>query len=444
MRRLGSLCMFLSDYCLTEFYSYHGLPYQPHTPQQPSPVIESSERYIAFKDKLAALLAGQETSLAALLYVLLPALYTAAEERDTDAATDREIDEYLSDFTGSAAPASMLRPALDILERKFFRRVSHVAPSLELGCGDGFASQFIFNHRVTVGSDPLLYGLLAAQRMGRHKEFVALDMTRIPYEDETFNTVYLVHTIDHISDRLDALRETFRVLRPGGVIALTDMTAYDRELLPLGPLFAQLGLRHAGDTFNHFLDIVGERRESFLPDYYYDHLAKLGFEHVEVEMFMSPELSRLVYLHMELQFLIGYHLDILRRDDSMRSFYVQQTKRCLSWLIANDEELTRVSGKGLNMFVTARKPGQISEVSETVSDRIVCPNCRVRMSELNCGVCGREYPVVKGFPLLIDFYADHWQRIRTVTHSSSHRVHRLLRGVPLLAPAVRRVRKLLS
>jgi len=282
--------MLLADNCLSQFYSYHGLKYEAPISND-SEADRSSRRYADLRDRLVGLLQGRERTVAEMLYTMLPAFYSAATTEPSDPQVDVEIDQFFAGYKNSMVPVSLFRAALEILQRKFFRQVEHVAPSLELGMGEGYVSKFIFKDGITVGSDPLLYSLLEARRQMRdaHETYAAVDMTRIPYADDSFNTIYLVHTIDHIRDRLDALREIARVLRPGGRVALTDMTSYDRELLPLGHLYEAMGFPgQARDAFNHFLNLVGERRECYLPDYYHQHLADLGFTDIRVELFMSP------------------------------------------------------------------------------------------------------------------------------------------------------------
>jgi SAM-dependent methyltransferase len=45
---------------------------------------------------------------------------------------------------------------------------------------------------------------------------VQMDITDIPYSDETFDVIYCSHVLEHVEDDRTAMRELFRVLKAGG------------------------------------------------------------------------------------------------------------------------------------------------------------------------------------------------------------------------------------
>ena len=51
---------------------------------------------------------------------------------------------------------------------------------------------------------------------------VAASGSQLPFRNEAFDLVYLVHVLGEIPDRSGALRECARVIRPDGVVAVTE------------------------------------------------------------------------------------------------------------------------------------------------------------------------------------------------------------------------------
>jgi SAM-dependent methyltransferase len=79
---------------------------------------------------------------------------------------------------------------------------------LDLGCGVGH-SYAELAPRETVGTD-----IAASVLMGQDRETVVADMRALPFSDASFASVFSVHSIEHVPDRVIA--EALRVLEPGG------------------------------------------------------------------------------------------------------------------------------------------------------------------------------------------------------------------------------------
>jgi len=88
-------------------------------------------------------------------------------------------------------------------------------PRLEVGVGSG---RFAKALSVKVGLDPA-HSML---RLARQREVSVVQGVgeRLPFPDETFGAVLLVVTLCFVDDSLLVLRESARVVRPGGAVVL--------------------------------------------------------------------------------------------------------------------------------------------------------------------------------------------------------------------------------
>jgi SAM-dependent methyltransferase len=99
------------------------------------------------------------------------------------------------------------------------RRVDY-SSCLDIGCGAGVMLQAMAKRGQVYGLDVnLLHLLIAKTRIPASAELAAASAERIPWPDDRFTFVHAVHTLEHVSDQRVALREMWRVLAPGGLLA---------------------------------------------------------------------------------------------------------------------------------------------------------------------------------------------------------------------------------
>lgn len=118
---------------------------------------------------------------------------------------------------------------------------------LEIGCGTG-ASETLYRPfaRSYAGIDLSLTALAAARRAMPETRWLRADAAALPWRDAAFDLVAFSSVLHHMPDFSPALREAFRVLRPGGFAF-----AFDPNLLhpamallrhPRSPLYLSRGV----------------------------------------------------------------------------------------------------------------------------------------------------------------------------------------------------------
>lgn len=97
---------------------------------------------------------------------------------------------------------------------------------LDIPCGRGFyLNMFDYATDATVIGADLEWDVLEkAQRHTAHiddQPLHAASIYRLPYSADTFDAVILSEVLEHLGDDVAGLKEALRVLKPGGVVAIT-------------------------------------------------------------------------------------------------------------------------------------------------------------------------------------------------------------------------------
>jgi len=73
-----------------------------------------------------------------------------------------------------------------------------------------------------------------------HVEYRRADAISLPAESESFDVVFLVAVLGEVPDRGACLREIHRVLRPDGLLAITEFKVGDPDFIPRPELLASV------------------------------------------------------------------------------------------------------------------------------------------------------------------------------------------------------------
>jgi len=117
---------------------------------------------------------------------------------------------------------------------------------LDCGCGMGVYMMMMRRLRDVniVGVDGDVGRLEWAEREGVDARLSRVDIHRLPFADNSFDKVLMSEVLEHLSDDRKAMREVFRVLKPGGTLALSVPHAnYPPLWDPINKVIEALGLR---------------------------------------------------------------------------------------------------------------------------------------------------------------------------------------------------------
>ncbi len=107
-----------------------------------------------------------------------------------------------------------------LLKRRHLLDTDGMQRIVDLGCGTGLILEELSNHIVPIGVDFSQKALTYSQRRGLEK-LVCADVNELPFEDESFNLVFALDLLEHISDDNHLLLEMYRICEPGGHVLLT-------------------------------------------------------------------------------------------------------------------------------------------------------------------------------------------------------------------------------
>jgi SAM-dependent methyltransferase len=149
---------------------------------------------------------------------------------------------------------------------------------LDLGCGAGHTSLACASHvDAVVGVDVTPQMVAAASALARERalsnvEFRVADVQALPFDDASFDVVTSRVSAHHYADASKAVAEALRVLKPGGLLLVSDSVSPEEPAL---------------DTFLNRIELL--RDASHVRNYSWSELQWMfesaGFEPHSVELF---------------------------------------------------------------------------------------------------------------------------------------------------------------
>lgn len=192
-------------------------------------------------------------------------------------------------ITGLMSFGSGARYRLDVLKRIGVGPGSRV---LDVACGTGQVSaaalRLVAPTGAVVGVDPS-EGMRRVAEARRGIRVLEGTANRLPVEDGSFDFVVMGYAMRHAADLIAAFREMRRVLRPGGTVAILEITppenrvarailkVYLKHIVPPASLLVT-GSRRAMELMSYYWDSI---EQCVSPALILDAMAKAGLERPE-------------------------------------------------------------------------------------------------------------------------------------------------------------------
>jgi ubiquinone/menaquinone biosynthesis C-methylase UbiE len=138
---------------------------------------------------------------------------------DYQSSYDRIAEEYAVRIAGELEHKPLDRMLLD----EFAERVKGTGRVCELGCDPGHVARYLHDRGVDIFGIDLSPGMLEqARKLKPAIEFQQGNMLALDVEDGAWAAIVAFYSIVHIpkTDILQAFREMFRTLQPGGLLFL--------------------------------------------------------------------------------------------------------------------------------------------------------------------------------------------------------------------------------
>jgi len=172
-----------------------------------------------------------------------------AERYDSSPHREKSPDPELAAFLADHAPAA----ALSVLD---------------IACGTGnqlIANQSLASDALLVGIDGSRGMLRQASRKAPHIGWVHGDSAALPFATGSFDFISCQYALHHFRDKAAMLRETLRVLRGGGRLAIYNLSPQDMPDFIYYPYFPEAWDRDLADFWPSRRLVAEMRRAGFAP-----------------------------------------------------------------------------------------------------------------------------------------------------------------------------------
>lgn len=223
-----------------------------------------------------------------------PSVNTAIETEETVADLDKDPHQVAAMFDKVARRYDLLNDLLSLGQVRIWRHATRSAVDagpgqrvLDIGAGTGTSSIEYAHAGADVVASDFSEGMVAeGRRRYPELEFVIADAMNLPFEDASFDVVTSSVALRNVHDPRQALREAYRVTKPGGRLVICEFsTPVWGPFKKLYKFYLGTALQYVAKLFASNKGAYGYLSKSILdwPDQqgFAQMISKCGWEDVE-------------------------------------------------------------------------------------------------------------------------------------------------------------------
>lgn len=192
---------------------------------------------------------------------------------------------YLKEYL-NVAPVSLA--IVRAIECRLLSKLKFNHPILDIGCGDGLFASLFFQEKLEEGIDLSPDEIRRAAKSGAYKNLRVSNAADLPYDDQSFRTVFSNCVLEHIPPIDDVLKEISRVLKNDGQLIFTVPSDSFGENLFFNSFFRKIGLGSTGELYSKKFNSYFRHYNLYSPGIWEAKLAKAGLKMVSCERYLSP------------------------------------------------------------------------------------------------------------------------------------------------------------
>jgi ubiquinone/menaquinone biosynthesis C-methylase UbiE len=235
------------------------------------------------------------------------------------------------------------------IELKHLSSIKLNRPILDIGCGWGESAE-AFGINIDMGVDISPKDLCAAAKGKMYKNLTLADARKLPFANNSYGSIFSISTFEHIKNIPSLLKEAYRVLKPGGILAITLETDIVDENTFYRPLFKKIGLRIISNFLTWAYNTKFHRHTLPTKEMWVKNIQDAGFKIIISKDIISPLITKLYDIFILTAWPSQLFRPFIGKRKVFRPTFIEDllVKIFLKYLEKEDEN-------GTNLFIVAKK-----------------------------------------------------------------------------------------